>query len=50
MWYLYFRTSDMLKDDEARIRAGRFGLKEKGTPEQAALWTAVQKYMAERNP
>lgn len=50
MWYLYFRTSEMLKDDEARIRAGRLGLKEKGTPEQTALWTAVQKYMAERNP
>lgn len=50
MWYLHFRTSEMLKDDEARVRAGRLGLKEKGTPDQAALWTAVQKYMAERNP
>ncbi len=50
MWYLYFRTSEMYTDDEARVRAGRLGLKEKGTPEQVALWTAVQKYMAERNP
>jgi protein tyrosine phosphatase (PTP) superfamily phosphohydrolase (DUF442 family) len=50
MWYLYFRTSEMFKDDEARVRAGRLGLKEKGTPDQAAIWTAVQKYMAERNP
>lgn len=50
MWYLYFRTSELLKDDEARVRAGRLGLKEKGTPEQTAIWTAVQKYMAERNP
>jgi len=50
MWYLYFRTSEMYTDDEARVRAGRLGLKEKGTLEQAALWTAVQKYLAERNP
>jgi protein tyrosine phosphatase (PTP) superfamily phosphohydrolase (DUF442 family) len=46
MWYLYFRTSDLLGDDEARLRAGRVGLKEKGTPEQMAMWLAVQKYLA----
>lgn len=50
MWYLYFRTSELLSDDEARVRAGRFGLKEKGTAEQTRLWTAVQKYLADRNP
>jgi protein tyrosine phosphatase (PTP) superfamily phosphohydrolase (DUF442 family) len=50
MWYLYFRTSEMYTDDEARVRAGRFGLKEKGDADQVALWTAVQKYLAERNP
>jgi len=46
MWYLYFRTSEMLSDEEARSRATRYGLKEKGDPEQIQLWTAVQKYMA----
>ncbi|MCE9534497.1 MAG: hypothetical protein K8T89_25755 [Planctomycetes bacterium] len=51
MWYLYFRTSELLSDDEARVRAGRFGLKDKGgDAEQTRLWTAVQKYLAERNP
>jgi protein tyrosine phosphatase (PTP) superfamily phosphohydrolase (DUF442 family) len=50
MWYLYFRTSELLNDDEARIRAGRLGLKEKGNADQTQLWTAVQRYLADRNP
>jgi protein tyrosine phosphatase (PTP) superfamily phosphohydrolase (DUF442 family) len=50
MWYLYFRTSELYTDDEARVRAGRYGLKEKGDAEQVSLWTAVQKYLADRNP
>lgn len=50
MWYLYFRTTELLSDDEARVRAGRFGLKDKGDAEQTQLWTAVQKYMSDRNP
>jgi len=50
MWYLYFRTSEMLDDDQSRVRAGRFGLKDKGDAEQTQLWTAVQKYLSERNP
>ncbi len=50
MWYLYFRTSEMLDDDQSRVRAGRFGLKDKGDVEQTQLWTAVQKYLSERNP
>jgi protein tyrosine phosphatase (PTP) superfamily phosphohydrolase (DUF442 family) len=49
MWYLYFRTSEMLSDEQARLRAGRYGLKEKGDAEQVQLWTAVQKYLAERS-
>jgi protein tyrosine phosphatase (PTP) superfamily phosphohydrolase (DUF442 family) len=50
MWYLYFRTSEMLDDDQSRVCAGRFGLKDKGDAEQTQLWTAVQKYLSERNP
>ena len=50
MWYLHFRSADSLKDDEARVRASRFGLKETGDADQVRLWTAVQKYLAERNP
>lgn len=49
MWYLYFRTSELLSDDQARVRAGRFGLKEQGDGEKVSLWTAVQKYLADRN-
>jgi len=48
MWYLYFRTSELLNDDEARVRAGRHGLKNPGDAEQTRLWTAVQKYLSER--
>jgi protein tyrosine phosphatase (PTP) superfamily phosphohydrolase (DUF442 family) len=50
MWYLYFRTSEMLDDEPAHIRAGRFGLKDKGDAEQTRLWTAVQKYLSESKP
>lgn len=50
MWYLYFRTSEMLSHDEAILRAGRIGSKDKGDAEQTQLWTAVQRYLKERNP
>ena len=50
MWYLYFRTSELLNNDESLVRAGRHGLKEKGDLEQTRLMTAVQKYLSERNP
>jgi protein tyrosine phosphatase (PTP) superfamily phosphohydrolase (DUF442 family) len=48
MWYLYFRTSEMLSNLEAIARAGRHGLKEKGDDEQIRIMTAVQKYISER--
>jgi hypothetical protein len=44
LWYLHFRIIDQASDDEARIRAGRLGLKENGGPEQREMWLAVQKY------
>lgn len=50
MWYLYFRTSEQMSDEESRTRASRLGLKDKGDAEQTQLWTAVQKYLSERNP
>ena len=49
MWFLYFRTSDLLDNDEAIVRARRHGLKEKGDDEQTRLLTAIQKYLSERN-
>ena len=50
MWYLYFRSSESLNDQDARARASRFGLKENGDAEQTQLWTAVQKYLSENKP
>lgn len=46
MWYLHFRTVESLKDDEARLRAMKHGLRENGDAEQVALWLAVQKYLS----
>jgi protein tyrosine phosphatase (PTP) superfamily phosphohydrolase (DUF442 family) len=48
MWFLYFRTSDRMDNDEAIVRAHRHGLKEKGDDEQTRLLTAIQKYLSER--
>ena len=45
MWYLHFRTSELLSDDEARLRAGRLGLKENGSAEQKLMWSAVQRHL-----
>jgi protein tyrosine phosphatase (PTP) superfamily phosphohydrolase (DUF442 family) len=50
MWYLYFRLSDRLGDQEARQRANRFGLKNSADAEQTQLWTAAQKLLSQRLP
>lgn len=49
MWYLHFRTVELLKDDEARLRARKHGLRENGDGEQVALWLAVQKYLSQKD-
>ena len=49
MWYLYFRTSESLKDDEALLRARKYGLRENASADQTALWLAVQKYLASKS-
>jgi hypothetical protein len=48
LWYLHFRIVDLAPDDEARVRAGRLGLKEGSTDEQREMWLAVQKYLSGR--
>src|SRR5262249_29574114 len=45
LWYLHFRTSELLSDDEARLRAGRLGLKENGTAEPKLMWSAAKNYL-----
>lgn len=47
LWYLYFRTADVLGDDAARVRAAPLGLREDGD-EQTKFWVAIQDYLARR--
>lgn len=46
LWYLHFRIVDLATDDEARVRAGRLGLKDATTDEQRDMWVAIQKYLS----
>ena len=46
LWYLHFRIVDLASDEEARIRAGRLGLRDNGSPEQREMWLAVQKFLS----
>jgi hypothetical protein len=48
LWYLVFRTSDLLGDDTARLRADPLGLTEAGTEEQKQFWLAIQDVLAKR--
>jgi protein tyrosine phosphatase (PTP) superfamily phosphohydrolase (DUF442 family) len=45
MWYLYYRTTEKLPDDQARARAGSLGLKQNGND---PLWVAIQSYLSQR--
>lgn len=49
LWFLHFRIVDLATDDEARVRAGRLGLREDGGPEHRDMWLAVQKYWSGRS-
>ena len=48
LWYLLFRTRDLLGDDTARLRAAPLGLTEAATEEQKQFWIAVQDLLAKR--
>ncbi|HEY8506438.1 MAG TPA: hypothetical protein VIL46_17785, partial [Gemmataceae bacterium] len=48
LWYAHFRTAGGLPEGEARLRAGRLGLKEQGNAEQAALWVTIQRHLQGR--
>lgn len=47
VWYLHFRTVDLLSHEVARIRARVIGLTEEGD-EAKAFWVAIQQYLATR--
>jgi hypothetical protein len=48
LWYLVFRTQDLLGDDTARLRAAPLGLTEAATEEQKQFWVAIQDVLAKR--
>ena len=48
LWYLYFRIIENASDEEARTKAGRLGLKEKGDELHTQMWLAVQNYYSKR--
>ncbi len=48
LWYLLFRTSDLLGDDAARVRAAPLGLTDATTEEQKQFWLAIQDVLAKR--
>jgi protein tyrosine phosphatase (PTP) superfamily phosphohydrolase (DUF442 family) len=45
LWYLYFRTSEQISDDSARIRASALGLRENSDGPHRTMWLAIQKYL-----
>jgi protein tyrosine phosphatase (PTP) superfamily phosphohydrolase (DUF442 family) len=46
MWYLYFRLSEGLSDEEARPRAKRLGLRENQEGETVRMLEAIQKVLS----
>ena len=49
LWYLHFRTIDLLADEPARIRAGTLGLQAPSTSdERKGYWLAIQDLLAKR--
>ncbi len=48
LWYLVFRTQDLLGDDTARLRAAPLGLTDAATEEQKQFWLAIQEVLAKR--
>jgi len=49
LWYLVFREVEVLSADAARVRAGKLGLAEPTTSEEAKqFWLAAQKFLSKR--
>ncbi len=49
LWYIQFRTADLLGDEAARIRAGSLGLQDpEKSEEQQRFWIAIQDMLAKR--
>lgn len=48
LWYLHFRTADLLSDDAARVRARGLGLPSADSELGQEFWAAAQQYLANR--
>jgi hypothetical protein len=48
LWYLYFRTSENLSDEDARKKAATLGFKE-DDPANRDLWLAIQQFLNDRD-
>ncbi|MCZ2340207.1 MAG: hypothetical protein LC104_00240 [Bacteroidales bacterium] len=48
LWYLHFRTTDLLGDDAARLRARGLGLPSADSELGKEFWAAAQQYLANR--
>ncbi len=49
LWYLWFRLSEELPDDVARIRARALGLREERDGLHREMWQAAQRYVESKN-
>ena len=49
LWYLHFRTVELLGDDAARVRASGLGLPSTNTELGKQYWIAAQHYLATRS-
>ncbi|HZU34777.1 MAG TPA: hypothetical protein VFA18_02640 [Gemmataceae bacterium] len=50
LWYLHFRLTEHDTDETARLKAARLGLKTEITPENRAMWLAVQQLIKDGIP
>ncbi|MGF1579237.1 MAG: hypothetical protein ACFCD0_07720 [Gemmataceae bacterium] len=49
LWYLYFRMTERISDEEARVRAGSAGLRRSRGEAHRDMWIAVQKFLQDQN-
>jgi hypothetical protein len=50
LWYLHFRLTERDSAETARLKAARLGLKTEVTPENRAMWLAVQQLVKDGTP
>jgi protein tyrosine phosphatase (PTP) superfamily phosphohydrolase (DUF442 family) len=48
LWYLHFRFSAGMSDEQARAQARSLGLRDDPSGEAGVMWLAIQKYLSKR--